>query len=164
MAGNILFLDGLPAEHRRHVLDMLRAYEASLPISLDFQDFEAELAAFPGEYEPPEGGIILAVTDDGLQDLLGMVCIRRLDEDCCEMKRLFVSDQARGLGLGHRLAGASMTRAKALGYHCMRLDTLATMKPAISLYRSLGFREIGNYNGNPIAGSLFFERLLGESI
>ena len=143
MDGKFQLIEGAETAHRESVLNLLRDYEASIPISLEFQNFEHELAAFPAGYEPPEGAVILALGTT-TPDLLGMVCIRRLAEDCCEMKRLYVSDAARGLKLGRRLAASSIEKARALGYRRMRLDTLESMTQAIALYRSLGFDEIPN--------------------
>lgn len=62
-------------------------YAESLPIDLDFQDFEAELGKLPGKYVPPAGAIILAVADN---KAVGVVALRKIEEDICEMKRLFV--------------------------------------------------------------------------
>ncbi len=159
MEQEVRLTEGVESERHETVLNLLRDYEASIPISLEFQDFDQELAAFPAGYEPPDGAVILAL-GTATPDLLGMVCIRRLSKDCCEMKRLYVTDTARGLKLGRRLAISSIDKARALGYRRMRLDTLQSMTQAIALYRSLGFSEIANYNENPVPGSLFFEHIL----
>ncbi len=159
MDREVQLTEGVEPARRETVLNLLRDYEASIPISLEFQDFDQELAAFPAGYEPPDGTVILAL-GPAIPDLLGLVCIRRLSEDCCEMKRLYVTDAARGLKLGRRLAVNSIEKARALGYRRMRLDTLESMTQAIALYRSLGFSEIPNYNENPVPGSLFFEYIL----
>ena len=74
-----------------------------------------------------------------------------------EMKRLFVRPAFRHAGLGRALAEASLAAAAELGCARTRLDTLASMREAIGLYRSLGFVE----RPAPQAGSqgpLFFER------
>ena len=127
------------------VQNLLREYAASLQLDLSFQDFESELADPLGFYE-------LVLLAEG-----GCVALRRLDENTCEMKRLYVRPSARGAGLGRRLAEAVIAAAQNRGYTRMLLDTLPTMNPAQTLYESLGFRETEPYRFNPVPGTTFLE-------
>ena len=123
------------------------AYAASLGFSLCFQGFDAELAALPGAYAPPSGVLLLARRSDG--EAVGCGALRRLDEHTCEMKRLYVTPEGRGAGVGRRIAEALVAEARRLGYATMRLDTVASMAEARALYASLGFVETPPYCANP---------------
>jgi ribosomal protein S18 acetylase RimI-like enzyme len=140
---------------------LFRAYAASLDIDLAYQDFEAELAALPGKYAPPSGALLLALGSDGLP--LGCVALRPLEADgCCEMKRLFVTPQARGMRLGRALVDAIILEAEQMGYSEMRLDTLGTMTEALALYKDSGFEPIAPYYDTPIAETVFLAKRLSH--
>ena len=135
--------------------ELFREYEAWLNLDLCFQNFENELAELPGAYAPPGGRLLLALDDN---ELAGCVALRRLNDNVCEMKRLFLRPQFHGRGLGRELAERIIEEGRALGYQKMRLDTLSEqMGSAIRLYRALGFREIAPYYKNPVPGALFME-------
>ena len=138
---------------------LFEAYASSLAIDLSYQDFTAEVATMPGKYAPPSGELLPARDDHG--EPLGCVALRPLPASgCCEMKRLYVSPQSRGLGLGRALVDAILDVARRIGYREMRLDTLPAMAEAISLYKQAGFMPIGPYYETPLAGTIFLMKPL----
>jgi ribosomal protein S18 acetylase RimI-like enzyme len=114
----------------------------------------------PGSYARPAGVLLLALAG---RRAVGCVGVRRLDADTCEMKRLYVRDEARGQGVGRALAEAAVAFARSAGYATMRLDTLPGMTKAQALYRELGFRDAPPYRYNPVPGASFMELDLGRT-
>jgi len=137
---------------------IFREYAVDLGIDLCFQNFEAELAALPGEYVPPTGLLLLAWVDD---ELAGCGAYRPLADvdypNACEMKRLYVRRMFRGFGLGRQLAERTLMLARQAGYDHILLDTLDDMEAARGLYQSLGFEEVPPYYYNPIPGAHYLK-------
>lgn len=142
--------------------EILREYAAGLDIDLCFQNFEAELAALPGEYAAPSGRLLLAFVDGALAACGGFRALPDADDaNACEMKRLFVRPAFRRFGLGRALAEALLDEARRAGYSVMLLDTLDEMESARELYASLGFVEVAPYYFNPIPGAHYLKAELG---
>lgn len=134
---------------------LFREYGASLGFHLCFETFERELADLPGEYNPPQGRLLLSFGD---ATAAGCVALRRLEERICEMKRLYVRPEFRGRGLGRDLVRALIKEARQSSYERMRLDTIVTSMPeAVGLYRSVGFKDIPPYHDKPIPGAIHLE-------
>ena len=137
---------------------LVRDYVAWLGIDLSHQNFEAEMEAFPGEYVPPSGALLLAKVNGMPAGVVGLRPL--LDDGICEMKRLWVAPDFNGMGLGRLLCEHFMAVGRRLGYSRVRLDTVARAEAANHLYKALGFKEIEPYCFNPQPDALFFERTL----
>lgn len=149
--------DAHGADDIETVRRLFRAYEAFLDFDLCFQNFEEEHANLPGEYVPPTGALLVAETEGGI---VGCVCLRKLNDQRCEMKRMYLDPAARGTGIGRALAEAIVERARAAGYREMVLDTVRKLTAAIALYRSLGFEEMAPYYHNPEPDVLYLQLAL----
>lgn len=134
--------------------ELFQEYAKSIGVDLGFQNFNEELANLEAQYSRPHGVLYLAKSEELA---VGCFAIRALDDNACELKRMYLREGARGKGVGKKMLELSIKVGKQLGYKKMRLDTLPTMQAAIGLYKSLGFYEIEPYRHNPIAGTKFLE-------
>ena len=137
---------------------LFREYEAWLDVDLCFQSFEDELKKLPGKYAAPTGRLFLAFADE---KIAGCVALRKIDDEICEMKRLYLREEFRGAGLGKKLIERLIEEAREIGYKKMRLDTLPGKMPrAVKLYESYGFQKIKPYYDNPHKETIFMELVL----
>lgn len=153
----------IPAHADLHLADVRRLfleYAAELMIDLGLQGFDEELATLPGRYAPPAGAILLARE---AERSVGCVALRPLQPGTCEMKRLYVIPQRRYAGIGRLLAEAIIANARDIGYDTMLLDTLDSMRPAIALYASMGFKPCPEYGYHPYPGTLAMRLNLKEA-
>ena len=103
-------------------------------------------ATLPGRYGEPGG--LLMIAWDG-EKPAGTIALRRLSEESCEAKRLFVSPEFRGQGLGLALLNRIIAETRSMGYRTMYGDSLPSMIDAGTLYREYGFRQVGLYSAAP---------------
>ncbi|HKP27135.1 MAG TPA: GNAT family N-acetyltransferase [Dongiaceae bacterium] len=123
------------------------AHEAwMIELAFSHQSLDSEMKSLPPRYGPPGGKALLARRDGAV---VGCGAYKRRSDEYCEMKRLFVPDRFRGLGLGRKLSAALIAAAKEEGFKLMRLDTAAQMREAVALYEAIGFRRCAPYNEYP---------------
>lgn len=110
--------------------------------------------------EKPEVSFFVARKDG---EIVGCCALVVSGEGAAEIKRMFVSPEARGLAIGRLLMEALEDCARATGLAAIRLETGISQPEAIGLYRRFGFVEIppfGSYRPDPL--SLFMEKRLAD--
>ncbi len=135
-------------------MDMLLRESPGFRAYLDIQHYDAEFQCLESKYGPPEGRLYLARADG---QSAGCIALRKLDQDTCELKRLYVRPAFRGQGIASALVRRLLVDARAIGYRRMRLDTLPFLREAIALYRKLGFTDIPCYNDSPMAETIYLQ-------
>jgi GNAT superfamily N-acetyltransferase len=113
--------------------------------------------ATPAEISPPTGCFLVAYADG---EPVGCGAFKRLDDETCEVKRVYVAPGARGLGLARAILAGLENAAREAGYSVARLDTGARLEGAAELFRSAGYEDIEDFNGNPMADFWFEKRLI----
>jgi DNA-binding MarR family transcriptional regulator len=108
------------------------------------------------DFVPPRGAFLLASVD-GEPVACGSVKVTAPRVGW--LKRMWVADTVRGLGIGRRMLEALERQARDLGVTTLRLDTNRALNEAIALYRSAGFREVPPFNDEPHAHYWFEKRL-----
>jgi carbonic anhydrase len=152
MTINLRTLTANDTDALEQVRQYFRNYAGWLGVDLSYQNFDQEMASLPGAYAAPQGRLFFAEIDGRPA---GCVGVRPFSEGVCEMKRLYVAPEERGLGVGRALALAAIKVAKEIGYKRLLLDTMPNMRMAVKLYRELGFNEVPAYYPTPVENTIF---------
>lgn len=123
--------------------------------------YAALMEGLEAEHARPNGAILLARLADGTPVGCGM--IHAISPDSSEIKRVFVTDRARGHGVADAICSALIDQARADGFSRMVLDTSKTLSAAQRLYTKLGFVPCAPYQSIPedmLPHLLFYEKAL----
>jgi len=122
--------------------------------------FDRSLGAGEGgnAYVPPYGVFVLACT---LDRPVGCGGVTFVAGDFAEIKRMWVSEDVRGQGIGRRILAALEDRAREAGHSVVRLDSNGALPDAHALYRRNCYADIARYNDNPYAHVWFEKNLTG---
>lgn len=115
-------------------------------------DPSAGVSAEPHELTPPAGCFLIAYLHG---EPIGCGGVKHLPGGPSDIKRMWVSPAARGLGLGRRLLGELEQRVRDSGATVARLETNRVLSEAIGLYRSAGYVEVEAFNDEPFAHHWF---------
>ncbi|MCM5570457.1 GNAT family N-acetyltransferase [Burkholderiaceae bacterium FT117] len=132
-------LNDILAQYYELIVQRMRAMGFEIDLAAP-QSALAEFWANSSDYLPPNGCLVVARDDAGR--IVGCGMLKRLDQDTGELKRVFVTDLARGTGTGRRLIEAREAAARKMGLKRLVADTLTPNVEMRSLYPKLGFVEV----------------------
>jgi GNAT superfamily N-acetyltransferase len=105
---------------------------------------------------PPNGGFVVVYLRG---EAIGCGAVKHHPGDVTDIKRMWVAESARGLGLGRRLLEHLEGLARERGSTTARLETGDVLPEAIALYRSAGYAEVPPFNDEPYADRWFSKEL-----
>jgi len=140
-----------------HAQHYLHEYFAELDRRFDTGfDPALSIPADEREVRPPAGLFLVATLRE---EPIGCGALRFHKRKPAEIKRMWVAESARGLGVGRRILGELEDRAAVHGAKVVRLETNKSLVEAISLYRSAGYVEVAPFNSEPYAHHWFEKRI-----
>ncbi len=155
---DIRVVDPAGADARR----CLRAYFAELNRRSEVPfDPTKGPSAEPHELRAPAGAFLIAYLGE---DAIGCGAVKHHPGQPAEIKRMWVAESARGLGIGRRLLGELEGLVREEGAPAARIETNKALVEAIALYRSSGYEEVPAFNDEPFADHWFEKRFGGGSV
>jgi GNAT superfamily N-acetyltransferase len=124
----------------RHHADFRRLNEAWITRYFAIEDSDRTALDAPQTSILDRGGhILVALADD---TVVGVCALTKMDAHTYELAKMAVAEEVRGQGIGSLLGHAALDRAREAGATRVYLESNTRLKPAIELYRKLGFRKI----------------------
>ena len=105
----------------------------------EIEDSDLKMLEDPQGYIIDKGGAILIATLNGA--IVGTCALIKMEDDVYELAKMAVDPAAQGKSIGYQLGHQVVERARTLGAHKIFLETNSKLKPALSLYKKLGFEE-----------------------
>jgi DNA-binding MarR family transcriptional regulator/GNAT superfamily N-acetyltransferase len=140
----------------------LRAYVAELNRRAPERGFDPSTGATaePHEVRPPNGAFVVAYLRG---EAVGCGAVKHHPGDVTDIKRMWLAESARGLGLGRRLLEHLERLAREHGSTEAHLETSDVLPEALALYRSAGYLEVSPFNDEPFADRWFAKPLRDAS-
>lgn len=123
----------------------------------DINKYYAHSLADQESFMSETGRLLLAKEND---EIGGVACLKKIRNDTCEIKRLYVQPMFRGKKLGEKLVSRLIDEARAIGYSKILLDTDPYMTKAHSIYRSFGFVETKPYSESEMDGDEYSQHMM----
>lgn len=118
---------------------LVNSYSHIEGINFCFVSFQEELNSLEEIYKLPKGRLYIAKYNN---EIAGCVALKPLDDKLCEVKRLYVRQKFRQLGIGKLLMNSIIKDAKELNYSTIVLETFESLETAVHIYYKLGFKKL----------------------
>lgn len=105
----------------------------------DAQGMDKDLSTLEESYHQQQGYFGVVQTDEG--HIVATLGLQKVDQQSCELRKMYALPQARGQGLGHALMRYALFRAQQLGYQQVILETVTPLVEARALYARYGFQS-----------------------
>lgn len=138
----------LPSDniHLAHIVrNTLAEFGLDRPGTVYFDDSTDHLFEL---FQTPRSIYYVAQQDDKLLGGAGIYPSNGLPPHICELVKMYLIPEARGLGLGKQLIGRSIDFARSAGYKQIYLETMPELKKALTVYEKFGFKYLDGPMGN----------------
>ena len=126
-----------------HAVAFKELNEAWISQYFEMEESDRKMLNDPEGYILKQGGAILIALMDG--EPVGTCALIRMKDQTFELAKMAVSPKAQGQKIGWKIGLAAIEKAKELGADIIYLETNSVLKPAINLYRKLGFEDASGY-------------------
>lgn len=149
-----MIVEAKTADQLAIVTDLMLEYAKSMGEKWIHSSIGKDLADGLMRYSPPKGRLLFAVTEDG--EPAGVAALSYIDDNTCELKRVYVREILRGDGIGTALSKAALRHARWIGYRRAVLSVYRTNTAAIAMYTQLGFVDAPAFKDSDIKEQLRF--------
>lgn len=154
-----MIIEAKTADQLALVTGLMLEYARSMGDKWIHSSIGKDLADGLMRYSPPKGRLLLAITED--EEAAGIAALSYIDDDTCELKRVYVREILRGDGIGTALSKAALRHARWIGYKRAVLSVYRTNTAAITMYERLGFVDVPAFKDSDIKDQL---RFLGHAL
>lgn len=151
---SVIVAEAKTADQLALVTGLMIEYAKSMGDKLADSSIGKDLADGLMRYSPPKGRLLYALTED--EEPAGIAGLSYIDDDTCELKRVYVREILRGDGIGTALSKTALRHARWIGYRRAVLSVYRTNTAAITMYTRMGFVDVPAFKDNGINDQLRF--------
>jgi putative acetyltransferase len=127
------------------VRNTLTEFKANKPGTVYYDDTTDHLFEL---FQKPRAAYFVALLDDEIVGGGGIYPTEGLPDDTCELVKMYLLPQARGMNLGRTLIEKNIAFAEEAGYRNIYLETMPELKQALKVYAKFGFDYLQGPMGN----------------